>query len=87
MNEILDENEAAQLLDCEPSTVRERARTRELPAVKIGKSWRFPRTALIEHLNSLAMANLHKPADKPPKAMLMPAPAKAPRRPPSLVAG
>lgn len=60
--DILNEEQAAALLDCEPSTVQERARRQELPAVKFGRSWRFPRAALVEYINALAMANLRRAA-------------------------
>ena len=47
MTDILDETEVAALLACEPSTVQTMAREGELPAVKFGKHWRFPRAALL----------------------------------------
>lgn len=72
MNEVLDETEAAALLDCEPSTVQDKARSGELPAVKFGRSWRFPRAALLEALNRKAMENMTKAAATPkPKAVQM----------------
>ncbi|MNL84786.1 Helix-turn-helix domain protein [compost metagenome] len=46
----------ADLLDCEPSTVEEKARNHELPGVKIGRSWLFPRQALMQRLNEMALA-------------------------------
>lgn len=55
-DDILNKDEVADLLDCEPSTVEEKARTRELPAVKIGRSWLFPRQALMQRLNEMALA-------------------------------
>lgn len=61
MNDVLDEIEVAQILDCEPKTVQEKARCGELPAVKFGRSWRFPRTALLQSLNEMALANKPKP--------------------------
>jgi hypothetical protein len=39
MNDVLNENEVAEILDCEPATVKEKARNGELPAVKFGRSW------------------------------------------------
>lgn len=57
MNDVLDEVEVAKILDCEPRTVQEKARTGELPAVKFGRSWRFPREALLRKLNELALSN------------------------------
>ncbi|MEZ2293061.1 helix-turn-helix domain-containing protein [Variovorax sp. RCC_210] len=54
--DILNKDQVAQLLDCEPSTVEEKARNHELPAVKIGRSWLFPRQALMQRLNEMALA-------------------------------
>lgn len=62
MNDVLNEQEVADILDCEPSTVQEKARLGELPAVKFGRSWRFPRTALLASLHDKALANKPKPA-------------------------
>ena len=65
MNEILTEQEVAELLDCEPSTAQAMARDGKVPAIKAGRSWRFPRAALIESLNSQAMQNMVREVDKP----------------------
>lgn len=69
MKDVLDELEAADLLDCEPSTVQEAARRGELPAVKFGRSWRFPRVALLQALDLQAMANMNKAKSQKPKAV------------------
>ena len=57
---VLSEEEVATILVCEPSTIQEKARLGELPAVKIGRSWRFPLAALLESLNAKAKANEQK---------------------------
>lgn len=57
MSDILNKDEVAALLDCEPATVEEKARKGELPGVKIGRSWRFPREALMRRLNEMAMSS------------------------------
>lgn len=62
MNDVLSEAEVAELLDCEPKTVQEKARLGELPAVKFGRSWIFPRTALLEVLHHKALQNAPKKA-------------------------
>lgn len=82
LNDVLDESEVAELLDCEPSTVQESARRGELPAVKFGRSWRFPRTALLEALHTKALANKPKAA-APAKAVAL-RPVSAGRTPPVL---
>ena len=65
MNDVLDETEVAALVDCEPKTIQEKARLGELPAIKFGRSWRFPRAALLDALNDLAKANKPKPTPAP----------------------
>lgn len=60
MSEILTDMEAAELLDCAQTTVQELARKGKLPAVQYGRSWRFPRAALVEHLNRKAMEHLEQ---------------------------
>lgn len=83
MNEVLDESEVAKLLDCEPRTVQEKARTGQLPAIKFGRSWRFPKDALLQALNNLAIANR---TSNRTQAIATYAPTKPRRRPlPKLV--
>jgi len=81
--EILDEYAAAELLDCEPSTVQEKARNGELPAVKYGRSWRFPKSALLEALHAKAMANLDRPKQQTKPVGILYAP-RAQRMPPAI---
>lgn len=64
MSDILTDTEAAALLDCAPSTVQELARTHQLPAVQFGRSWRFPRAALVEYLNRRALEHMVTPAPR-----------------------
>jgi excisionase family DNA binding protein len=78
-DEILTKQEVAQLLDCELSTIEEKARTRELPGVKIGRSWIFPRQALLQRLNEIALAKPDAP--KPTGVIMQP---KGRRAPPAL---
>lgn len=55
--DILGEEETAALLRCAPSTVREKARTGYLPGLQFGDGgWIFPRSALLEHLHTEALA-------------------------------
>lgn len=85
MNDILDEAEVAALLACEPSTVQTMAREGELPAVKFGKHWRFPRAALLEVVNRRALENTTPKPKAPPSAVLRQVPSKR-RAPPDLTA-
>jgi excisionase family DNA binding protein len=42
----LDSDEVAKLMGVHPETVKRRARTGEIPGIKIGKLWRFRASAL-----------------------------------------
>jgi excisionase family DNA binding protein len=53
---ILTVDQVAAMLGCTARGVRERARRHELPGLKFGHDWRFPRSALVAHLNSAALA-------------------------------
>ena len=56
--DVLTEQDVAALLDCEQSTVQEKARNGDLPGVKFGRSWVFPKTSLLQSLHADAMRNL-----------------------------
>jgi excisionase family DNA binding protein len=86
MNDVLCEAEVAQLLDCEPSTIQTKARENELPGVKYGRSWLFPRAALLEVLNRQAMQNLTAKPKPSPLATTRKEPGKGKRTPPALPA-
>lgn len=78
--EILTVDLAAELLLCEPLTVQAKAAAGELPGLKLGRSWVFPREALMSTLNAQALAQAAaraKPAT--PKAVLT-KPAAPPNR-------
>lgn len=84
---VLDVDTAAQLLRCEPSTVRERLRQGDLPGVKLGTDWVLPAGALLQRLDELALeesARRRAPTPAPQAVALRPVPGKAPRRPPVL---
>jgi len=42
--------EAAALLRVSTGTVKALARSRQLPAIKVGRAWRFSRAALLSHV-------------------------------------
>lgn len=48
--DVLDVQEAADLLGVSVWTVRDAANKGELPARKVGRAWRFSRQALLEWL-------------------------------------
>ena len=57
---IMTVGEVANYLGVVPGTVYRRARRGEIPAVKIGKVWRFPREALDQWLNHTALNSVKK---------------------------
>jgi len=54
-DDILTVEDMAALLHCEPQTVEEHTRCGKLPGVKLGRSWVYPRTAVLEVLHHLAL--------------------------------
>lgn len=79
--DVLTTDEVAALLRCEPETVEERTRQRELPGVKYGRSWMYPREALMQVLNRIALMHLEptskaqvSSASKPMRMVAPPAP-------------
>jgi len=52
--EVLTVEEAAALLKLNPETIYRKARKGEIPAVKVGRSWRFPKEPLEEWLREEA---------------------------------
>jgi hypothetical protein len=48
----LDLHAAAELLHIHPVTLREKARSGEIPGAKIGKSWVFVDVDLLDHIRS-----------------------------------
>lgn len=86
MDDVIPQSAVAQLLECDENTVQERARTGDLPGVKFGRSWVFPRQALVARLNEIAIEQASKRRGKPePKPIAAAVGAKTPRRaPPTL---
>ncbi len=84
--DVMCADQVAQLCDCEPSTIEEATRERRFPGVKLGRSWVYPREAVLAALNSQALANVAPaaPAPGPANAVkplkLVPVAKKAPRR-------
>lgn len=57
---LLTAEQLAEQLGCEPDHVKLLASKHQLPAVKFGRSWRFPPAALTEFLNDQALRNLEQ---------------------------
>lgn len=56
----IDVIEAAAMMRCTPEQVEELARVGELPATKIGRSWIFVRSVLLDHLARRSIAEMEK---------------------------
>ena len=61
--DVLTVDQLAQLLDCTAETIEERTRARDLPGVKYGRSWVYPRDAVLEVLRRQALAHVRPVAD------------------------
>lgn len=59
-NEILTAEEAAGLLKMPVSGIWRRVRLGELPAIRLGRYYRFSRTALLDWLNRQCVAKASK---------------------------
>jgi excisionase family DNA binding protein len=57
--EVLNAEEAAEFLGVNPYTVRQKARSGEMPGRKVGKEWRFSRQALLEWLKGSDRHKVH----------------------------
>lgn len=81
--DLLTPEQAAEDLGCEPEHVNELAAAKKIPAVKFGRSWRFPVEALKAHLVQCAME--HVAEDKPAGGIVPRQPERRqPRRLPDL---
>jgi hypothetical protein len=54
-NEILVSEDLAVLCKCTARTIEEHARSGNIPGLKLGEPWIFPRSAVIARLNELAL--------------------------------
>ncbi|MFC1631214.1 helix-turn-helix domain-containing protein [Candidatus Omnitrophota bacterium] len=55
MSRILTVHQVAKYLNLVPDTIYRKARAGEIPAVKMGKCWRFPKDTLDKWLNDRAL--------------------------------
>ena len=58
---IMTVDEVARYLGVVPDTIYRKARRGEIPAVKMGKMWRFPKETLDKWLNDSALETVKKP--------------------------
>lgn len=85
---VLDVDQVAELMRCEPATVQEHARAGDLPGIKWGRDWVFPLGALLRVLDELAVQEAARRREKvKPSAVLHDIKRpKAKRAPPALPA-
>ena len=57
---IMTVGEVARYLGVVPDTIYRKARRGEIPAVKMGKVWRFPKETLDTWLNDSALESVKK---------------------------
>ncbi len=84
---IMMAEDVAKLLKCDETTVEDKARNGELPAVKFGRGWIFPSHALISAVNAIALEQsaARKNGKSKPVAVLMTAISQAKKKaPPNL---
>lgn len=90
LDDLTDDVQLAAALGCELSTIQARALAGELPGVKFGRGWVFPRDAVLDALNGQARVQAEARARGkgcvPVAVSVMPARAKAKRAPPVLPA-
>ena len=55
MGKIMTVEQVAKYLNMVPDTIYRKARAGKIPAVKMGKCWRFPKETLDRWLNDRAM--------------------------------
>jgi len=68
---VLDVDQVAELMRCEPATVQEHARAGTLPGLKLGRDWVFPLGALLRVLDELALQEAARRREKvTPSAVL-----------------
>lgn len=77
--DILTAAQVADALGCDPDRVSALASSGHLPAVKYGRSWRFPAAALKQYLEQRALDNLGRSRTSPATEIR---PAKSRRKPP-----
>ncbi|MBY0237900.1 MAG: helix-turn-helix domain-containing protein [Burkholderiaceae bacterium] len=82
--DVLTPEQAAEALGCEPQHVNELAAQRKLPAVKYGRSWRFPVAAMNQFLAQRALEHIAAAAAAAPSPTPMPKPTTRRRALPDL---
>ncbi|WP_428984516.1 helix-turn-helix domain-containing protein [Ralstonia thomasii] len=79
--DVLTPEQVAGVLGCEPEHVNSLAASHRLPAVKFGRSWRFPSAALARYLDEQATAHLQRPVSPIRAPKVVPVPKRGKQRP------
>ncbi len=62
---LIDADEAAKILDIHEKTVRDMARARRLPGMKLGREWKFRASSLDVWIQSeLSLGRCRNPSDQ-----------------------
>ena len=86
-DELLTVEQVAAMFDCSTETIELETRERRLPGLKLGRSWRYPRQALMRVLNERAIADMEHKAEQPPGVTPLPEARRGRRqKPPQLPA-
>lgn len=72
MAEVLTLQEVARYLKLSPDTIYRRAKRGEMPAVRVGKLWRFPKDLIDKWLRERAKATKGRRKSKPSSGKLDP---------------
>jgi len=56
---LIDSNRAAEIIGVHPKTIKRMAQNGELPAMKIGRLWKFRESALDEWLRTELTSSCH----------------------------
>ena len=85
--DVLTDDDLAESLCCTVETVREGAKSGDLPGIKFGRGWVFPRAAVLERLSEKALAEATaRRAPTVPAAVLSAPQSQTRRQPPELPA-
>jgi excisionase family DNA binding protein len=85
--DLLTVAEVARAFECSEETVELETREGRLPGIKLGRSWRYPREALMRVLNERAIEAMGRKAPLPPGVTKLPEPRRGRRQtPPQLPA-
>jgi excisionase family DNA binding protein len=86
-DELLTVDQVAALFDCSTETIEIETREGRLPGLKLGRSWRYPREALMRVLNERAIEEMSRKTPPPPGVTPLPEPRRGRRQtPPQLPA-